>query len=131
MGVDASTGVLLGVGGTTLAALMGVIANLRINRETTAVSRAQLERQSRADEADELDRAYLRLEKENERLNTALEAERAAHQQTRDEVAHVREEAAQLRAENTVLSVGLVTPARASPRKAPAKKATPRKRSSR
>lgn len=106
MAIDAGTAALVGVGGTTLAALLGVVANLR----NTQVNRAQLVRQERVDGADEIDRAYLRLEKENARLSAALDEERTAHQGTRDELLRCREEAAQLRAENTVLTVGLAAP---------------------
>lgn len=125
MAIDAGTAAIIGVGGTTTAALLGVMANLRLGRETASVTRAQLERQVAVDEDQETDKAFVRLERENERLTQSLAGEREAHQQTRASLHQALEENAQLRAENGVLSIQLVKPAAAkrSPRKS-----TPRKR---
>lgn len=92
MAIDAGTAALIGVGGTTTAALLGVAANLRIGKDTASVNKANVERQQLADDRDEQDRAFVRLEKENERLTAALTAERAAHDATRQELLKCRED---------------------------------------
>jgi hypothetical protein len=128
--IDAGTAALIGVGATATAALLGVVANLRTGKATTELNRQQLERQAAADVDAERDRGFQRLERENDRLNEVLAAERASHAAERvshaAELARAREENAQLRAENLTLSVGLMGPA-PPPRKSAKAEPPPRR----